>query len=221
MNKIYKENILLFTAFLIIFLSTSILSLVYGRSSTHIFINQFHTPFLDDFMRVVTWFGDGMILVLTALILLFIRIRYGLVFLSSFLLSSILVQLLKHTIFSGMPRPIKFFEGSDFDLHIINGMKYHYINSFPSGHAATAFALFFGFALLVKNRLLKFVFLILASIVAFSRVYLSQHFLVDIIFGALAGVICIVISYICIFKLKNKRIDQPLFRIFKKRHSGL
>ena len=63
--------------------------------------------------------------------------------------------------------------------------------SFPSGHSATAFSvavcLLFCSRIKLPLRLLAVVF---AAAVAFSRVYLSVHYLTDVVCGSLVGIIC-------------------------------
>ncbi|MGH7411303.1 MAG: phosphatase PAP2 family protein, partial [Candidatus Methylomirabilis sp.] len=59
--------------------------------------------------------------------------------------------------------------------------------SFPSGHSVTAFAL----ASVLSRTYPKgsFAFYLLASMVAFSRVYLASHFLSDVVAGAAVGLL--------------------------------
>jgi membrane-associated phospholipid phosphatase len=59
----------------------------------------------------------------------------------------------------------------------------------PSGHSASAFALATILILLTKNKLLQVMLMLLAILVAVSRVYLFQHFMVDTIVGATIGLI--------------------------------
>ena len=57
--------------------------------------------------------------------------------------------------------------------------------SFPSMHAMVAFA-----ALPILNKEfpdIKWFWILFASLVAFSRIYLNFHFLSDVIFGAFLG----------------------------------
>ena len=61
-------------------------------------------------------------------------------------------------------------------------------SSFPSSHAANAFSL--AWVLGARWRRGFPVFLALALLVAFSRMYLNRHFLSDVVVGALIGVIC-------------------------------
>jgi membrane-associated phospholipid phosphatase len=58
--------------------------------------------------------------------------------------------------------------------------------SFPSGHAATAFAAAVAVGLLYPR--LRKPLLALAALVALSRVYLGVHYLTDVVVGSLLGV---------------------------------
>jgi len=61
-------------------------------------------------------------------------------------------------------------------------------SSFPSSHAANAFAL--ACVLGARWRRGLPVFFALALLVAFSRMYLNRHFLSDVVVGGLIGTIC-------------------------------
>lgn len=66
---------------------------------------------------------------------------------------------------------------------IINRPRFY---SFPSGHSAASFAMV-GVAL-VRCRLIVFIpILLLASLIAFSRIYLRVHYLTDVLVGAALG----------------------------------
>ena len=59
--------------------------------------------------------------------------------------------------------------------------------SFPSGHASTSFAAAFVLAQFDPKR--KWLYFILAGFVSYSRLYLSCHHVVDVVVGAILGVI--------------------------------
>lgn len=91
---------------------------------------------------MITHLGDGIFVILTGILILSVRIKYGLLVLMSYSLSGLLVQLLKNTVFDDFDRPFKYFEDTS-HLHAVEGLNIHIYNSFPSGHATSAFALFF------------------------------------------------------------------------------
>ena len=97
----------------------------------------------------------------------------------------------------------------------------HAMNSFPSGHTITAFAIFIILAMVVKKQYLKVLFTLTAILAGFSRVYLSQHFLEDIFLGALIGVAIALLSCTLVDKLsifKTSWIDHNLLQLFDKKH---
>lgn len=59
--------------------------------------------------------------------------------------------------------------------------------SFPSGHASTSFAAAFVLAQFDPKR--KWLYFILAGLISYSRLYLGCHHIVDVVFGAMLGVI--------------------------------
>lgn len=74
---------------------------------------------------------------------------------------------------------------------------------FFSGHASNSFALAFFFGL-IFNRLkyLMPLLLTLASLIAYSRIYLGVHFPLDVICGALAGIL--IASSVYFLSLRSK-----------------
>ena len=58
--------------------------------------------------------------------------------------------------------------------------------SFPSMHAMIVFSLL---PILMKNLRLKWLWIILAFLISFSRIYLGFHYLSDVVFGAFAGLL--------------------------------
>jgi len=57
--------------------------------------------------------------------------------------------------------------------------------SFPSGHAATAFAAAITLAYFDKKR--KYFYYLVAILIAYSRIYLYCHYFLDVLIGALVG----------------------------------
>ncbi|MGC9341470.1 MAG: phosphatase PAP2 family protein, partial [Bacteroidales bacterium] len=103
-------------------------------------------------------------------------------------------------------------------IHTIEGIDLPLRYSFPSGHSATAFALFIGISFLVKSWFLKLILLLIAIIVGFSRVYIAVHFPVDVIAGSLIGVLISFVCFIWVSGWKKEWLDISLgSRIVKKK----
>ena len=128
-------------------------------------------------------------------------------------MSGLIVQLIKHIGFYDSLRPSKYL-GNIHSLHLVNGIHQFNYHSFPSGHSATAFCIFLCFALISGKNWVKIAMLVFASIIAYSRVYLSQHFLIDILAGSLIGVIVTLIIYLWINTLTYSWLNKKI-RIFK------
>jgi len=105
-----------------------------------------------------------------------------------------------------------YFEGTTTHLKFVEGVENWLYNSFPSGHTTSAFATFFCLALFTNDHLNKFIFFMIALAVAYSRVYLSQHFFDDIYAGSLVGFMCVTITYLFFIRSKKKWMDNALLK---------
>ncbi|RYD68900.1 MAG: phosphatase PAP2 family protein [Sphingobacteriales bacterium] len=80
-------------------------------------------------------------------------------------------------------------------------------NSFPSGHTASAFCLFTLLALFVANKKYGLFFLLMALLVAYSRIYLSQHNFIDTYVGAWIGILSALVIYFYFYGA-NRKFNQ-------------
>lgn len=169
--------------------------LFFPKGELELLINHFHNSELDLFFRYITHLGDGSVLAVLLVVLLFYN--YYSVILTAFtiIFQSILVSLFKRWIFKGLERPVAFFD-EGITLNFVEGVDVHKFNTFPSGHTATGFALFALLFIMINNRGVIFSTLvfILALLVGFSRVYLLQHFVIDVYFGAIIGVLSVILA---------------------------
>jgi membrane-associated phospholipid phosphatase len=213
MRLLLKKNRYFLIPYVLFLLLCGVLILVYSKAELHILSNKANGPFWDVFFKYATHLGDGAMIGVLTLILLFIKYRYALAFLAGSLVTSVVVNLLKKVFLGTVYRPSKYFELYEtFQLHLVDGVKLHALQSFPSGHTATAFNLFFTLALLTKSNSLKLIFFLMAVIVGYSRVYLSQHFLQDIAVGSLIGVIFILLSWIVFEKFNKNWLDRSILK---------
>lgn len=168
-------------------------------------INARNTLAADLLFPYITYLGDGIIYVLLGLALLFYNRRIGLMALASFVLSSLTSEFFKKIIFTNSLRPLKFFEYSPYKYHTIEGLDIHSYNSFPSGHTTTAFAMFSLLTFLDDRKGRGGVFLSLAILTGYSRVYLFQHFVEDAYVGSLIGTISSIIVYLLMIRWATKK----------------
>lgn len=168
---------------------SAVISLIFPREIIHIRINTWHLPFLDTVFKIWTLLGDGLIILAVVLVPLFIKVRFSIILFTGYAISGLSAQLTKLLFFSHSARPVNYFHlhGIEYDLYRVPGVELHNWNSFPSGHTATAFGVFFGLSLILNSRWGQLLAFVAALGVAFSRLYLSQHFLMDVTAGAVLG----------------------------------
>jgi len=143
--------------------------------------NQAHTPTLDFIFKYLTKLGEEVGII--AIVLVF-TIKKEWRWLVSAAVSLVTVSavsaICKHYFFTFKNRPRAVLQ-NDTLIHFVQGVDIHLFNSFPSGHTLTAvtcttlLALYFA-----KHAGLQVSFAIFAIMVALSRVYLFQHFFIDI-----------------------------------------
>ncbi|WP_207422425.1 phosphatase PAP2 family protein [Desertivirga brevis] len=184
--RFFYEQQSFFFAFATFCILGIILQLSFNQEQIFLYINRHHCAFFDRFFLFYTWLGDGLFVVFISLLLSFYKFRYSILSLMAYLYSSLIAQLLKYQF--SFPRPLKYFEGKE-SLHLISGLDVHSYKSFPSGHSVSALALAIILAYISPNKRLGGLIFIVYLIAAFSRVYLAEHFFMDIFAGAFLGVV--------------------------------
>lgn len=179
----------------------------YKKGEPELVINALHHPFFDAFFSLITHLGDGVIPVIFLGFIIFNKYCYLALLTFATIIHLGLVHLGKKWLFHGMPRPAEFFK--DIPFYNVPGVELHHWGSFPSGHSTTAFMLAsFLFLIVPKRSKVHTLIMMLAFLVAFSRVYLMQHFLVDIWAGALLGISSSLVSYYLVLKFFSKKVHQ-------------
>lgn len=208
--------------FLILTLITSIivLSIVLSESKTEIvyYANSHNSHFGDIFFKYVTYLGNG---ILVAVFCIWAMFKKRIVFYTSILSAVFLllfVNVSKVTINEPRPKTVIEQQQIEGQIHTIEGVKIHEHQSFPSGHTATAFALFtlISVFMLPKKGLLQFLFFLTACAVGYSRLYLFEHFLHDVLVGMVLGVLVVIISYSLISKMSKEKLNLAVIKIRKK-----
>ncbi|HXB29229.1 MAG TPA: phosphatase PAP2 family protein [Puia sp.] len=206
LSGVLKRNPAYFSGYFLFVLILSVYCISINKPEGFMLINRFHFKMLDYFFILFTNLGNGLFLIVV-MAFLFIRKKTGwsLQIGISFLASGLIVQVLKHLIHS--PRPKLFF--GPVAIHCINGITGTGSASFPSGHTATIFALTTLLSIYFQDRKSGILFILIAALTGFSRIYLSQHFPVDVLAGSFAGVLVSVAVYLLVpLKFFEKRLPD-------------
>ena len=186
-----------------------ILLYLYGMDPIELWINSHNSLAADSFFRIYTNVGDGLFVVVVCVLLLFYHYGTALFIFSSWLGTSIVVQFIKHIVFPDAPRPRSVLGPA---LHYVDGVTVHAMQSFPSGHTATAFAFFMALSILNKNKWLQLSFLLCALLAGYSRMYLSQHFITDATAGSVIGILVTVLVFILYERHHKDWMNKSLVR---------
>ena len=174
--------------------------------------------FVDAFFKFITYLGDGLFAFLIIGIYLFINFRVSVYIFLSYFGAAIVSFVLKHWIYADIYRPhfvFVYYVRDNFKK--IDGEDLMGHHSFPSGHALSAFALFFCLLFISKNYGLKILFFCLALLAAYSRVHLFQHWLIDIYVGSIIGVSFSVLFYFVFYKsTKFQNLNTTLPQLLSK-----
>ncbi|MBX7125173.1 MAG: phosphatase PAP2 family protein [Cyclobacteriaceae bacterium] len=164
-----------------------IAALMVPKGEDVLWINGNHHPSLDLFFSVATHLGEGWVFL--PFMLFYIRSNgwFSLVLGASLFAQGILCSVLKRQIFSYLTRPATMLDHSL--LHFVPGVDVHSNYSFPSGHTATAFCLAFTLSLLARRWQVTLLAMTMSLIVGYSRIYLLQHYLMDVAAGAAVGLL--------------------------------
>ncbi len=211
MRQLLKENRYFLVPYFFVLLICTFLLAIYKKPELHILSNQANSPFFDLFFKYATNLGDGAVIAILTIVLLFVKYRHAIVFLSGSLITAIVINLFKKVILGDVYRPSKYFElYENYQLHFVEGVKLNVLQSFPSGHTGTAFNVFFMLALISPNKGLKLFWFFMAAIVGYSRVYLSQHFLIDITVGSILGTSIMFLMFWWLSNSKKAFLDLSL-----------
>lgn len=176
---------LFFLPYLLILITCLVIKICYTREALYFAINARHTTLGDTIFPYITNLGEGYMVVTLTIIMLCFSYRKTILLITSFAVSGITVQIVKH-IYKA-PRPVVYFEKELNSIHFVKGVALMHNNSFPSGHTVTAFSAAVVLSYFAVNKRFGFIYLLLAMLVAYSRMYLSQHFFEDVTAGSIIG----------------------------------
>ncbi len=190
MRLFFKHNGVYLSIYVFVLAVLGYILLTNGKVQIHKALNtNVGNIYIDTFFKYITYLGDGLVAFFIACIFLFINMRVSIYILISYLGAAIVSYILKHVVYNDIYRPHSTFEYFLHEkLNEVEGVDIASFHSFPSGHALSAFALFFCLLFVTKQQRFKVMFFLLAFIASFSRIYLSQHWLIDVYVGSIIGV---------------------------------
>ena len=204
-NSAYKHVLPFLVPTLVLALVLGIALLIIPKAELHLALCQPHTTGLDTIVPIITNLVDWLPY-LCVILLLFYRVGWATFLASNLLLSTIIVQPIKHIVCA--PRPLTWFAENmpDVTLPLVEGVRMNHWLSFPSGHTTTFFVLFYSLSIILcaenvtGKMILSFLCFLCASFGAYTRIYLSQHFALDIFAGILIAVLSTLSLYFFLVK---------------------
>ncbi|SEW50693.1 phosphatase PAP2 family protein [Chitinophaga arvensicola] len=203
--RVYQEVKWLLWPFIVIVLTVLSIRMIVTRQQAYFFINKLHTPAGDLIFPYITQLGSVSAAVLISLLLLLISKRKGAMLATAYLFTSAISFSLKALV--GFPRPHRYFAAQLHDIYFVPGVAVlDNFRSFPSGHSVCAFTAATVLSYYTKNKYWSLLYLGLALLVGYSRMYMSQHFLEDVTAGASLGVFFSMV-WISLFKAKTAPVS--------------
>jgi len=154
-------------------------------------VAEWRTPFLDAFFSVFTELGgETMFMVIGLIVFWCVDKRKGHYLLFVALCGTVFNQALK--IKYGIPRPWEL----DPEFQIVEAARAEATGfSFPSGHTQNAVGIFGGIARFCEKIWCKVLFVVVALLIAFSRVYLGVHTPLDVGVSLIAASVLVLALY--------------------------
>ncbi|MCU0328069.1 MAG: phosphatase PAP2 family protein [Chitinophagales bacterium] len=158
------------------------------------YINSFQSDLWDVFFKLATRFGEIGVVILGLLWVILQRKSliwpYVIGYIACISLSSVLKQAFSY------PRPLSVIPSAH--LTFIEGYPQFFHNSFPSGHAMSAYFMvyFFTFFAFPKAKSIHLLFFVLGLLTSLSRIYLLCHFPQDVYVSSLLAMFVIGLVYV-------------------------
>lgn len=184
-------------------LSLFTMSLVWGKNEAFLYLNTNLGLVADKVFEYSSYLAEGWIWIPYFIVLVVLYKKDKAFILMNFLISTLFTQFAKNFIFTTAMRPMA--SGLDAtQIHTVPGVEIHTFNSFPSGHTATAFTLFILTTYLFPNKYALSIGIVYAIVCAYSRIYLAQHFPLDLAGGIFVALLTLPISIFIRQKLNKK-----------------
>lgn len=228
MKQLIRNNAIFLLLSLILLGVLGLALLCIPKGELHLLLCNHHTPARDIFYRYYTQIAEWFPYVVCVALLLFSRIGDGILASSAMLLSALFTQVVKHIVVA--PRPLTWFgeQMPHIQLPLVEGVDVHAWYSFPSGHTTSFFSLAFVLSIVaiakltksnkstkLTNYIIQFLLFIAAALGGYSRIYLSQHFALDVFAGILVGVGIPLICYAVLHHFEHQKWYN--YQVFTKK----
>ena len=191
-----REN-LVFLLLSLLVISTGTIALIFSeKGDLVLYFAENRSDGTNFLFKYGTKLGEELAFLGITILFLFIRFRHALAVPLLGIIVTVVSFGLKKLFHHDRPR--SYFEdlGVFSNISLVPGVDVHGgATSFPSGHTMAGFALFAFTAFCLKEKRYGPLMFALAFIVGVSRVYLVQHFLEDIVFGAFLGILIASVLY--------------------------
>ena len=190
------------------------LLIFYKKEETLLMINGHYSSLLDTLMYHITRLPELAYVLFVLALGLFTQRRFFLAVVIAMSICGLTIILNKYLIFADAPRPLRYLTDHNISFHHVPGIQHHSNGSFPSGHTMSAFCALALAAFISKNKGMQFFFFLLALVSGYSRVYVAQHYLIDVYAGSIIGFTIALITFV-IFESKftTPYWQQPVIKI--------
>ena len=209
-----KRNGIFLGLSLLFIITLGIALLYFQKGDLHLLLCDHHTSAGDVFFRYYTHIAEWFPYFVCIGLLLFGRIGEGAFASAAMLATTLVTQIIKHIFVA--PRPLTWFGENlpHIQLPLAEGVKMNHWYSFPSGHTTSFFALAFVVSYVATQKLedkpawsacVQILLFIAAALGGYSRIYLSQHFALDVFGGTLVGILISLVCYAIFHHYEDKK----------------
>lgn len=179
-------------------------SFLFGKIDFFLLLNANLGKPADLFFKIWTNMGDGVWWVVVLLLfILFWKDKISLL-IGSFVFSELMIQLFKSALIPDEARPTKAITDGSI-IHTVPGVELHLISSFPSGHTVEIFTFFLLACLLINKKWIIPIGFVYALLVGYSRIYLAQHFPLDVGGGMIIAMLSVSAALLVTRRIEKRK----------------